>query len=388
MNLQKYLDFFFNAGNPIFYSVFFTVIIMMIFYVVHKYIIIPRQLQHITELRNSELKNARLMALFSELNPSPLIRLNKEGIIIQTNEVANILGKSLEGMQIKKLLPTLNFSVSEYITVDKSETFSQKINGRYYSIEFKGISSLNIAQLYFNDLTERISFEEKLKHSQEQLKRLMLNQQNIIEEEKHRLARELHDGICQNLVSLKMNLVNSKENYKNSLDNKSYNYLINSFEDMIMEIRRILNDLKPRVLEELGLEAAIKKLSENTSTENNIKGHVNILGLDDRIGNKLEITIYRIIQESLTNIVKHSEATEFDINLICDNQNIRLLISDDGTGFNEQNYNISNFNTGFGLKNIKERIENFGGTFNIETTRNEGTLLLIELPLNKKNYVP
>jgi signal transduction histidine kinase len=141
------------------------------------------------------------------------------------------------------------------------------------------------------------------------------------------------------------------------------------------------------VLEELGLETAINKLSENIVKENNIKGQVNILGLNDRIDDKLEVAIYRIIQESLSNIVKHSGAGEFDISLICENGNIRLLISDDGKGFEEQNNNINNFQTGFGLKNIKERVENFGGIFNVETTPDEGTLLLIELPVKEKRYV-
>ena len=387
MNVEKYLDLFFNAGNPIFYSIFFTVIILLIFYVVHKYVVIPQQLQHTNELRESELKNARLMALFSELNPSPLIRIDKEGVIIQTNEVSSVLGKSLEGENIRKLLPEINFCVEEYIENDRTINLFHKLNERYYSIVFKGISTLKIAQLYFNDLTERITFEEKLKYSQEQLKRLMFKQQDMIEEEKHRLARELHDGICQDLVFLKMDLVNSQDNYRKNLGEENYCHLLDSFEEMIRELRAILNNLKPRVLEELGLETAINKLSENIAKENNIKGQVNILGLNDRIDDKLEVAIYRIIQESLSNIVKHSGAREFDISLITENENIRILISDDGKGFEEQNNDINNFQTGFGLKNIGERVKNFGGTFNIETTPDEGTLLLIEIPVKEKRYV-
>lgn len=387
MNIEKYLDLFFNAGNPIFYSIFITVIILLIFYVVHKYIVVPRQIQYTNELRESELKNARLMALFSELNPSPLIRIDKEGIIIQTNEVASVLGESLEGKNIRQLLPEINFSIEEYIENNRTINLFHKLNERYYSIVFKGISSLGIAQLYLNDLTERITFEERLKYSQEQLKRLMFKQQDMIEEEKHRLARELHDGICQDLVFLKMDLVNSQDKYKKSLGEEYYNHLVDSFEGMIKELRAILNDLKPRVLEELGLETAINKLSENIVKENSIHGQVNILGLNDRIDDKLEVAIYRIIQESLSNIVKHSGAKEFDVSLICDDGNIRLLISDDGKGFEEQNNNINNFQAGFGLKNIKERVENFGGHFNIETTPNEGTLLLVELPIKEKRHV-
>ena len=359
----------------------------MTFYILRKYIVIPQQLQHTNELRESELKNARLMALFSELNPSPLLRIDKEGVIIQTNEVTSVLGEPLEGKNIRELLPEINFSVEEYIENDRTINLFHKLNERYFSIVFKGISSLKIAQLYFNDLTERITFEEKLKYSQELLKRLMFKQQDMIEEEKHRLARELHDGICQDLVFLKMDLVNSQDKYRKNLGEEYYRHLVNSFEEMIREVRAILNDLKPRVLEELGLETAINKLSENIISENNIKGQVNILGFNDRIDDKLEVAIYRIIQESLSNIVKHSGADEFDISLISEKGNIRLLISDDGKGFEEQNNNINNFQTGFGLKNIKERVENFGGIFNIETTPDEGTLLLIELPVKEKRYV-
>jgi signal transduction histidine kinase len=97
--------------------------------------------------------------------------------------------------------------------------------------------------------------------------------------------------------------------------------------------------------------------------------------------NTFELTIYRIVQEAMNNIVKHSKASEFDINLLSSDGSIRILISDDGVGFNYEE-TISSL-SGFGLKGMKERIENNHGSLNIESSPDTGTLLIIELPIKE-----
>jgi len=324
------------------------------------------------------------MAMFAELDPDPLIRIDPDGIIIKTNDAAKRFFENpvTENTNINKILPGIDFSIYDFVYGDKSEIIYNKIGERYYSISIKGISYLHIAQLYFNDLTDRIKFEKELKLSQEQLKELINYEQNMIEDERKRLAMELHDGIGQDLVVMKMSASNALEKAKNNEDIQYYKKLLNSLDNTINNLKGVLYDLKPRVLEELGLEAAIKTMSKKITAESGITSQVNFSGLNERLDEKQETTIYRIVQEALNNIVKHSGAKEYDINLFSRDGKIKIIISDDGTGFETEGNNFST--SGFGLRGIKERVENNQGTFNIESSKDSGTEIMVELPKREK----
>jgi signal transduction histidine kinase len=381
MDINKFIEIFFSAGNPIFFVIFLTVIVIVTFYIIHKYVRLPDIQKHEQQLNEEKLKNARVMAMFAELDPDPLIRIDSNGSIIKTNDAADKLFTNLDAKNIADLLPGINFSIDEFIKEDKSVTFQHNIGSRFYSISFKGISYLNIAQLYFNDLTERAAFENKLKQSREQLKQMMIHQQDLIEEERNRLAMDLHDGIGQDLVVMKMRVSNALEN---AADQSEINYLDNllsNLDNTITDLKTILHNLKPKVLEEFGLEAALVTMSSRIKKEFNLKGQVSFTGFNGRMDNAFELTIYRIVQEALNNIVKHSKAGEFDINLLSSDGSIRILISDDGVGFNYEE-TLSSL-SGFGLKGMRERIENNHGSLNIESSPDTGTLLIIELPINE-----
>jgi len=379
MNLEQYLKLLFSLNNPILFAIIFTVLIFTAYYIFQKYILFPKVKKHKTELKEIELKNAKLMALFSELDPNPLIRINTKGTIILTNDAAkDIIGvASLEGKSINEVIHNIDFSFDELINKDKTEVIFNTLNEKYFSITFKGISFLNIAQLYFNDLTKRKLFEEKLKSSEQQLKELMQHEQLLVEGEKNRIANELHDGIGQNLLFVKTSLQRYTDLLKTNLGEESFNQLVNSFDETIKDLKSIIYNLKPGILEELGLAAAVNTLCHNISDQSTIKGFVDIVGFDERINPKQEITIYRIIQESLNNIIKHSKANEFTVTLMEQSGNIKILISDDGIGFNISENNKINC---MGLRSIKERVESFSGTFKIDSNKNSGTILMIEMP--------
>jgi signal transduction histidine kinase len=381
MDINKFIEIFFSAGNPIFFVIFLTIIVIVTFYIIHKYVRLPDIQKHEQQLNEEKLKNARVMAMFAELDPDPLIRIDSNGSIIKTNDAADKLFTNLDVKNIADLLPGIHFSIDEFIKEDKSVTFQHNIGSRFYSISFKGISYLNIAQLYFNDRTERAAFEDKLKQSREQLKQMMIHQQDLIEEERNRLAMDLHDGIGQDLVVMKMRVSNALEN---AADQSEINYLDNllsNLDNTITDLKAILHNLKPKVLEEFGLEAALVTMSSRIKKEFNLKGQVSFTGFNGRMDNAFELTIYRIVQEALNNIVKHSKAGEFDINLLSSDGSIRILISDDGIGFNYEE-TLSSL-SGFGLKGMRERIENNHGSLNIESSPDTGTLLIIELPINE-----
>ena len=145
------------------------------------------------------------------------------------------------------------------------------------------------------------------------------------------------------------------------------------------ELRRIIYDLKPKVLDEMGLEPAIRTLCNNVSTESGIAGSIQVIGLSERFDKKLEIYFYRIIQEALSNIAKHSGATEFSVIVSKDSECIRTIVSDNGCGL-KSDYAQST-KTGVGILNMKERTEGFGGVFKIDSIENEGLTLITEIPI-------
>lgn len=335
----------------------------------------PLQAKHKRETQELENKNAKMMILLAEIDPDPVIRTDIEGKIIFTNESAKQLFNKAGHKEdfIKKLIPQIGIPINDFIEKDKSKYFTQKINLNHYSVLFIGISSLKIAQAYFHDVTEKIIFEEKLKGFSKGL-------QSSIEEEKKRIAGELHDGIGQDLLLLKMDLFN---NYKSIIEQQGkhavFKETIDLLEKTILELRIILFNLKPPILDEMGLGPGIATIINKINESGLIKGSLKITGLDERLDRSLEINVYRIVQEALNNIIKHSKANEFSVQIINKNNRLKILISDNGIGI-KKNKEMN----GFGLMSIRNRVESLNGRFNIESFNKSGTLLLIDLPL--ENY--
>ena len=120
-------------------------------------------------------------------------------------------------------------------------------------------------------------------------------------------------------------------------------------------------------------------MAEKISSSNKIKIEVVPFGLDKRLENSLEITVFRITQELITNIIKHAEATKATINLTWYEKNLNIIIEDDGLGFDT---NKINFQNSMGLSSIKTRIIHLKGTFNIDTTLGKGSSILIDIPID------
>jgi signal transduction histidine kinase len=375
--LKEYLDVLFSLRDPIIYSVFFILFFLAIVFIFFKYILYPIQKRHIQEKKEFELKNARLMALFAELDPAPVIRIDNEGKIIHCNNAAMELNynKPITGLNAAEFFPQLNENPSNLIKENKSFRFFYQNTDRYYEVWFKGISNLGIAQLYFNDLTERNLFEKELVDSKTKLQEFSKHLQDKLEEERQRIARELHDSVGQNLLFIKLIM----QNITSEINSENSEKINSALEKSIIELKRILFDLKPRILEEAGLIAAVSTLCKNISEESGISGDVDFVGQEERLDGKIETCIYRVVQEAVSNVVKHSGASNFNILLINSDSTFRVMISDDGTGF--QNHKVDS-NSHFGLMNMRERVESFRGSFKIESEKNNGTLVVVEIPKN------
>jgi len=379
---KEYLKLIFDLGNPVYYSIFLTATLFVLTFLFYKYIITPIRKKHLIEKKELELKNIKLMALFAELDPNPLIRIDSDGIIIHTNDAAKGLTKdsSIDGKKIVDVLLSIDFNIKDYIEKDESTVIYRVINDKFYSIVFKGISYLNIAQIYFDDLTDRKRFEEELQLSRKKLSELSEHLRDTLEDERQRIARELHDSIGQNLYLIRLKLQGDGESVERSLSNDDLKTLLNSVEISINELKEIIFNLKPKILDEMGLGISLKMLAQKISKETGISGTVDIYGADERFDKKLELTSYRLAQEALSNIVKHSKAKVFNIQLVNKSDSLKLIISDDGIGFDLNSNPKHKQYSGFGLLNMQERINTYNGKLKIDSSIENGTVIIAEIP--------
>ena len=368
----RLLEGFSSWSNPFFLILFFAIIIIFLILFTNRYLLKPLEKRHIQEKREIELKNSKLMAMFTELDPDPVIRVDIEGKINFFNDAA----KKLLNVKVGQIITDLGYQITaeelkKKIANNDSSTLLFKLNDIYYNVLIKGNSDLGIAQFYLRDISEIKGLELKLKQLSNHL-------QDQIDEERFRIAHELHDGIAQNLYLLKMSLKNIPDKISNDLHN-----MFESFEKQLEstteELRRIIYDLKPKILDEMGLEPALETLCNTVTRETSLNGSVEFVGLEQRLDRKKEVYIYRVVQEALSNIIKHSGASEFSIILMRDTNKIMTIITDNGHGLNGD-VTKGNQTKGFGLLNIRERTEALGGIFKIDSFEGEGLSIITEVP--------
>ncbi|MEO1142480.1 MAG: cache domain-containing protein, partial [Pseudomonadota bacterium] len=194
------------------------------------------------------------------------------------------------------------------------------------------------------------------------------------ENERKRVSTELHDGISQLLVSARYSLdlaaansnadANVQEPIKKSMQTIS---------TAIDEIRRISIALRPSVLDDVGLAAAVKSLGSDFESQTGIKTSVEAEHVGNVLDDREKTSLYRIAQEALANVAKHANATQVEIKLSKELGGVSMSIADDGRGLKEQR-NTQHIN-GMGLHNMKERLESHGGTFHLKNAKNGGLVL-------------
>jgi signal transduction histidine kinase len=197
------------------------------------------------------------------------------------------------------------------------------------------------------------------------------------EMERQRLSRELHDGIGQSLIAVKLRLENllymEGSEVKNSIrDLRTY------FDQIIDEVRRMSNNLMPSVLEVFSIPIAFRNLFAETEEHSNLKIHFEAKGNFDDLDKKLKTYIYRLTQEALNNIVKHAEAHEVKVSLTRFPDHLTLVIRDDGKGFSAENAIKEGGN---GIHNMHERASLLQGYLEINSAPAKGTSIQLNVPL-------
>lgn len=225
-------------------------------------------------------------------------------------------------------------------------------------------------------LIERQKLEKALKDYELQSIDLMLEGQ---EKERQRIANDLHDNLGSMLAALKINFENLKlRNDELGEKSKLYERTDELIEEAYHKVRRLAHAKNAGVFANEGLIPALKKMAEKISIPGKIQIQIIPFGFNERLENTLEITIFRMIQELTTNIIKHSKATEASIHLTHHDDNINIIIEDNGTGFDTSKINSAD---GMGLATIKKKTEQLDGSFNIDSTPGKGTAIIIDLPV-------
>lgn len=186
------------------------------------------------------------------------------------------------------------------------------------------------------------------------------------EEERTRVSRELHDHICQLLVSIKyqFELVGHRLAHPGDMPVTAIDKEIGALSKAIGEVRRISHDLRPALLDDLGLPAALEHIGEELARRSGLKVRVSPQVHEERLPELQAVSLFRVAQEALRNVERHAQATHVDIWLHDTGERLELRISDDGRGFDVKNIELSK-DRGIGLTNMRERVERNGGTFQL-----------------------
>ncbi|MBC5637909.1 histidine kinase [Ornithinibacillus sp. BX22] len=200
------------------------------------------------------------------------------------------------------------------------------------------------------------------------------------EEERKRISREIHDGPAQMLANilLRSELVD-RTFREGSTDDalEEIRSLRKMVRSSLYEVRRIIYDLRPMALDDLGLIPTIKKYITTTSEYNNINIEFTSIGEVKRINQKYEIAVFRLAQEAIQNAVKHAEATLISVKIEICTRNLNLIVTDNGKGFDPS----IKRDKSFGLMGMKERVEMFDGVMDIISTIGKGTKIVIQVPM-------
>ncbi len=232
------------------------------------------------------------------------------------------------------------------------------------------------------DVTNRVRADEALKLYAERLRALSTQLADVEEAERQRLAQELHDQVGQRLTALGINLnivrtkmpENTDAQFRSRLDDA-----LQLVEQTTERIRNVMANLRPPVLDDYGLVAALHWYGEQFARRTGIDIAVHGEELAPRLAPRVENALFRIAQEALTNVAKHAQASNVNITVETEDGTLRLVVADDGTGFDPARLAEPDGHRGWGLLTMTERAEALGGRCQIKSASGQGTQVVVEL---------
>ncbi len=231
------------------------------------------------------------------------------------------------------------------------------------------------------DITERIKLEENLLRSREQLHKLTQHLEAVREEEQQRISRELHDELGQVLTALKIDVSWLKKRpaaFQDKAVSEKIHTMAELIDQTIETTKRISTALRPAILDDLGLIPAVEWQINEFTKHSGIKGAFSVTPPEIIVPPEIATAVFRILQESLTNILRYANATRVKISLNATGEQIELKVRDNGKGINKEKIKGP---LSFGLIGMRERLYPFGGALDIKGRKGKGTTVSVVIPL-------
>jgi PAS domain S-box-containing protein len=230
------------------------------------------------------------------------------------------------------------------------------------------------------DITDRIEAEDELRSSHAELRSLSAHLQSITEEERTRIAREVHDELGQVLTALKIDIAwlakRLPPDHPELLDKSTV--MMKLIDNVIQSVKRICTELRPTLLDHLGISAAIEWQAEEFRKRTGLKCELNLYSTS--ANKQVSMVLFRVLQETFTNIVRHAEATKVRVMLKEEDGIIVFKITDNGKGISREQMRKPQ---SFGLLGMRERVHSIGGKFSIRGLRGSGTSIKVTVPSGK-----
>jgi PAS domain S-box-containing protein len=251
---------------------------------------------------------------------------------------------------------------------------------------------IRLAQTIANQVAvaiENARLLELVKKGSDDLKTLNLQLVNVQEDERKKIAQELHDQIGQTLFAMKMNLEIARKHLPSDMEEfTDIKNRLSETEDLlsqtIEQTRDLTTTLRPPTLDDFGLIPTLNTHIDSFSRRTNIQVTLRTKNFKDRLSSEIETLLYRITQEALTNVAKHARATQVSILLVQKKSTAYLSIEDNGIGFDAQRVTLPKDR--LGLFSIKERVEILNGKFEIHSKPNKGTKLSVKIPITSRIF--
>ncbi|MEJ2673313.1 MAG: histidine kinase [Deltaproteobacteria bacterium] len=359
------------------------------------------------EIQNEELVETQLKLLESnkkyadlyDFAPVGYLAVDRVGQILEANRTASlILGMQknrLLGLYFPVLLPK---SARQSFRLMLSSTHSQQEwQGEIWVKHGEGglramllrILFLNdakgreIRRIAFTDISELKKIQEALEDSNQKLRQLTKRLLTSQEQERQRIARDLHDEMGQSLMALKMQLNAFKRRSKRGQEAwDEFDQAVGFIDVIAEEIGKICQSLRPAALGDLGLNAALQQLLKEFKKHHGLKISEELSDVSSLLSSEAQITVYRLFLECLTNAVRHGKATSVTVRIHRENSAFFCSCEDNGYGFDLSEVR-SRGNTGLGLTAMEERVRLLQGSFRITSAKGKGTRIEILLPLDQ-----
>ena len=348
------------------------------------------QRQLAAELEGSERK---YRALFENANDAILVH-DHEGNVTAANEaLARLTGYSVDEMlhmNVAQMLSADSLRVARQVRARllSSTPFEQPYDQQLIRKDGSG-ASLKLAsnllmsdgQFSFQHIARDVTSEKRL---QENMRFYIQQAVRAQEEERKRIARELHDDTAQVLSSLSRQLDNLLIAKKGALAEEDVAF-VRDLQDQLSRglqaVHRFSQDLRPSLLDDLGLLPALRSMAKDISEREGIATEVNVAGAERRLPPEVELLIFRIVQEALSNVCRHAEATEVLVGIEFARGNTKVMVQDNGRGF-ELPPRVDELPRGgkLGLAGMQERATLAGGTLKVRSARGRGTTITVEIP--------